>query len=72
MGEVWALFVADVVATVFVWVMYASVSGVDLLVLAPVAMTALFLFISIPMMEKRQMRNKPGYAEYRKSTRMLI
>ena len=55
-----------------VWVMYASVFGVDLLVLAPVAMTALFLFISIPMMEKRQMRNKPGYAEYRESTRILI
>jgi steroid 5-alpha reductase family enzyme len=35
-------------------------------------MTALFLFISIPMMERRQLQNKPGYAEYRKKTRMLI
>ena len=40
-----------------VWTMYAS---------------ALFLFISIPMMERRQLKNKPGYAEYRKNTRMLI
>ena len=55
-----------------VWTMYASVCGLDLLVLAPIAMTALFLFISIPMMERRQLQNKPGYAEYRKKTRMLI
>ncbi|MBP5334912.1 MAG: DUF1295 domain-containing protein [Bacteroidales bacterium] len=65
--------VALIYAVALFWgVMYASVFGVDLLVLAPVAMTALFLFISIPMMEKRQMRNKPGYAEYRESTRILI
>ena len=55
-----------------VWTMYASVCGLDWLVLAPIAMTALFLFISIPMMERRQLQNKPGYAEYRKKTRMLI
>lgn len=55
-----------------VWTMYASVYGLDWLVLAPVAMTALFLFISIPIMERRQLQNKPGYAEYRKKTRMLI
>jgi steroid 5-alpha reductase family enzyme len=42
------------------------------LIIAPIAMTALFLFISIPMMERRQLQNKPGYAEYRKKTRMLI
>lgn len=55
-----------------VWLMYASLRGVDWLILAPVAMTALFLFISIPMMERRQLENKPGYAEYRKKTRILI
>jgi steroid 5-alpha reductase family enzyme len=31
----------------------------------------LFVFVSIPMMEKRQI-NKPGYAEYRKQVSMLI
>ena len=36
------------------------------------ANTCLFLFISIPMMEKRQMANKPAYAEYRKTVRMLL
>ena len=55
-----------------VWLMYASLRGIDWLILAPVAMIALFLFISIPMMERRQLERKPGYAEYRKQTRMLI
>ena len=55
-----------------VWTMYASVYGLDWLILAPIAMTALFLFISIPMMERRQLQNKLGYAEYREKTRMLI
>ena len=27
---------------------------------------------SIALMEKRQLQNKPGYADYRKQTRMLI
>ncbi|MBQ4398190.1 MAG: DUF1295 domain-containing protein [Bacteroidales bacterium] len=55
-----------------VWTMYASIYGFDWLIIAPIAMTALFLFISIPMMERRQLQNKPGYAEYKKNTRMLI
>ena len=55
-----------------VWVMYASLNGIDWYILAPIAMTCLFLFISIPMMERRQLENKPGYADYRKSTRILI
>ena len=55
-----------------VWVMYASTHGIDWLALAPVAMTALFLFISIPMMERRQLATKPAYADYRKKTRLFI
>jgi steroid 5-alpha reductase family enzyme len=55
-----------------VWLMYASLNGIDWHILAPVAMTALFLFVSIPMMERRQIERKPGYAEYRKQTRILI
>ncbi len=55
-----------------VWAIYASLSGIDALFLSPVAMTALFLFISIPMMEHRQLENKPGYDDYRKQTRLLI
>ena len=55
-----------------VWVMYVSFYGIDWLILGPIAMTALFLFISIPLMEGRQLENKPGYADYRKKTRILI
>ena len=36
------------------------------------ANTCLFVFISIPMMEKRQIANKPAYAEYRRRVRVLI
>ena len=55
-----------------VWVMYASLRGIDWLMLAPFAMTDLFLFVSIPMMERRQLANKPEYAAYRKRTRLFI
>lgn len=55
-----------------IWVMYASLYGLDWYVLCPVTMTALFLGISIPLMEKRQLQNKPDYREYRKQTRLLI
>lgn len=55
-----------------VWVMYASQEAVNWLILCPVAITGLFLFVSIPMMERRQLQNKPGYEAYRKRTRILI
>ena len=42
------------------------------LLIGPLAITALFFFVSIPMMEKRQLANKPGYAAYRQRTRKLI
>ncbi|MBO5419185.1 MAG: DUF1295 domain-containing protein [Bacteroidales bacterium] len=47
--------------------------GVVLLpAIGALANTCLFVFISIPMMEKRQLANKPGYAEYRRKVRMLF
>lgn len=58
-----------------IWVMYVSLAGFSVnawYVAGPVAMTALFLFISIPMMERRQLERKPGYADYRRRTRILI
>ena len=55
-----------------VWLMYASLRGIDWLMLAPFAMTDLFLFISIPMMERRQLAPKPEYAAYRKRTRLFV
>lgn len=55
-----------------IWIMYAAFNGIDFFIGGPIAMSAMFLCISIPLMEKRQLANKPGYAEYRKQTRMLI
>lgn len=55
-----------------IWIMYAVLNGLDWFVCGPIAMTVMFVGISVPLMEKRQLQNKPGYAEYRKQTRMLI
>ncbi len=55
-----------------IWIMYVSLYGFDRLVCCPIVMTALFLCISIPLMEKRQLQNKPDYKEYRQNTRLLI
>ena len=55
-----------------IWIMYAAFNGIDWFICGPIVMSAMFLGISIPLMEKRQLANKPGYAEYRKQTRILI
>ena len=55
-----------------IWIMYLPFGGLDWFVCGPIAMTAMFLGISIPLMEKRQLANKPDYADYRKQTRILI
>lgn len=55
-----------------IWVMYCAFEGVNLFILCPVVMSAMFIGISVPLMEKRQLQNKPEYADYRKQTRMLI
>lgn len=43
-----------------------------ILVFSPMIVFLLFVVITIPMMEKRQMANKIGYAEYKKETNMLL
>jgi len=40
--------------------------------LGPVSMAALFVGISIPMIERKLDADKPAYAAYRRRTRMLI
>lgn len=55
-----------------IWLMYCVLGGIDWLVCGPIAMTLLFVCVSVPLMEKRQLQNKPGYAEYQKRTRMFI
>ena len=63
-----------------VWVMYLALwietgtgcSLSDFCVVGALLNTGLFCFISVPLMEKRQLQNKPGYAEYQKRTRMFL
>jgi len=38
----------------------------------PLAMTGLFVFISIPMMEKRMVAKRPAYAEHQRRVSMLV
>ncbi len=38
----------------------------------PVAITLMFIFASIPMIEKRNLQRREGYTEYRKNTPMLL
>jgi len=41
-------------------------------VAGPVSMILLFVIVSIPMMEKRQLERKPSYADYQKRTASLV
>ena len=56
-----------------IWVMQMGVApGAWLTVVGPVAMTFLFIFISVPMMENHVILSKPGYAAYKKRVSMLV
>jgi len=41
-------------------------------VIGPIFMTLLFVFISIPMMEKHVMKKRPAYSTYKKAVPMLL
>lgn len=50
----------------------AADSGYWWTIVGPLVMTALFLFVSIPMMEKRHLERRPGYEDHRKKVSVLI
>ncbi len=55
-----------------IYLMYFSDKKViDFHLIYPISMIMLFLFISIPLMEKK-LANRDGYAEYRKTVSMLL
>ncbi len=55
------------------YTIYISISNtLDLNILAPILMTSLFVFISIPMMEKKILSTRPEYENYQKEVSMLI
>lgn len=56
-----------------VWLMTSAGTGNwDLWILAPLFMTALFLFISIPMMEKKILSTRPQYRQYQQRVSILV
>ena len=64
-GEVmfwWGLFVFGLAAD----------SGYWWTIIGPVSITILFVFISIPLMEKRNLARRPGYAELRKKIPVFL
>lgn len=64
-GEVWLWW--------GVWVMgFGATRTLDLTIIAPILMSALFLFISIPMMEKKILATRPQYQSYRERVSILV
>ncbi len=56
-----------------IWIMQMGVApGYWVTVAGPVAMTLLFVFISVPMMEKHIIHKRPSYEDYKKEVPMLI
>jgi steroid 5-alpha reductase family enzyme len=51
---------------------YSLKNANPLLVFCPLVMFLLFVFISIPMMDKRQLETKASYKEYMESTNPLL
>jgi len=56
-----------------VYIIYISAfKSLDLWILAPIAMTLLFYYISIPLMENKILSNRPEYAKYQKNVSKLL
>jgi steroid 5-alpha reductase family enzyme len=65
LGEImlwWGLFLFALSADLSYW----------WVVVGPVAMTLLFIFASIPMMDKRNLERKPGYEEHMRKVPALF
>jgi steroid 5-alpha reductase family enzyme len=65
LGEVmfwWGLFIFGLAADTSYW----------WTIIGPVSITLLFVFVSIPLMEKRSLERRPGYAEVRKKIPMFL
>ena len=55
-----------------IWLIQMGVTPVWFTTIGPVAITLLFVFVSIPMMERHVEENRPGYATYKKHVPMLV
>jgi steroid 5-alpha reductase family enzyme len=65
-------YLGELTFWVGVYLIYlGAVQVIDFNIIYPLAMIALFLFISIPMMEKK-LSDRPGYETYKKKVSMLF
>lgn len=56
-----------------IYIIYLSVvNELDVWIVSPILMTSLFLFISIPWMERKIIKTRPQYQDYQKRVSMLI
>lgn len=55
-----------------IWIMQMGITSVWLTVIGPAAITLLFIFVSIPMMERHVEKSRPGYAAYKEEVPMLV
>ena len=69
-------YFGEIVFWVSIWLTYFSAESdfmIGLLMCAcPIVIFVLFQFVSIPMLEKRQLKNKVGYKEYMENTNALL
>lgn len=65
-------YLGELVFWVGIYLMYLPFAGaLNINIVYPILMIALFLFISIPMMEEK-LKDRPGYQEYKNQVSMLI
>ena len=65
-------YLGELVFWVGIYLMYLPFAGtLNINIVYPILMIALFLFISIPMMEDK-LKDRPGYEEYKNQVSMLI
>ncbi len=69
-------YFGEIVFWASIWLTYFSAESdfmIGLLMCAcPIVIFVLFQFVSIPMLEKRQLKNKVGYKEYMENTNALL
>ncbi len=56
----------------FLFGLAAAPEKLGIMLVGPAAITLMFFFVSVPMMEKRQLERKPAFAEHVRTTSMLI
>lgn len=67
-------YFGEILFWIGVWMTGSSFLGNQtwVLIFSPIIVFLLFISVSIPMMEKRQLENKPAYKEYVENTNMLL